>query len=381
MVYLQTEIYHFSFMNTNLNKYINSLAKQDGDIYAILKNRIWKDNKSNEIIETIAAKLSKEELELASKYKSVGLFNTGSEQKDLACYWIVLNAEYERELNKQKKICQGYSGEETMFTNNSSLKIYNGDLIDYSTLDRIKDSNVINLKNGYARIDTRINPCFYNWLDECFKNSDRYVHVDPNTFSISPLKDMILECMINPPQKDWWKNLTIYKGQNKGSRYDLMGNNPNDKDDEYDYNVKKVRRLEVSEARNYSGNLSMMIEELSQFQNQIDPNKQYVVGRMIHLDSDAQIGTPFENAILNHIDLAINLYIDDTALNRLDQDLSKCNKIVNATCRTHLLRVNNIPFKSLFKFAYAFFISKKLVDEWIKEECSIGGLDQSEICS
>ena len=38
--------------------------------------------------------------------------------------------------------------------------------------------------------------------------------------------------------------------------------------------------------------------------------------------------------------------------------------VQKATYRTHLLRVNGIPFESIFKFAYAFFKSKQLVDEW-----------------
>ena len=65
-----------------------------------------------------------------------------------------------------------------------------------------------------------------------------------------------------------------------------------------------------------------------------------------------------------HIDLAENLYVGEDAFQRDKDDLKNGKMVQKATYRTHLLRVNGIPFESIFKFAYAFFKSKQLVDEW-----------------
>lgn len=89
---------------------------------------------------------------------------------------------------------------------------------------------------------------------------------------------------------------------------------------------------------------------------------------MIHLDTDAQVGSNFEDAILNHIDVAFNLYIDEDADKRLGQHLSKGGLVQNATCRTHILRIEGIPFSSIFKLAHSFFKSRTLTDEWMEKE-------------
>jgi hypothetical protein len=48
----------------------------------------------------------------------------------------------------------------------------------------------------------------------------------------------------------------------------------------------------------------MMLEEITD--NPICNG--YYIAKCIHLDSDNNVGTQFENAVLNHIDLAINVY-------------------------------------------------------------------------
>ena len=108
----------------------------------------------------------------------------------------------------------------------------------------------------------------------------------------------------------------------------------------------------------------MTIEELTKIFVYNNPQKAFMIGRMIHLDTDAKRGTSFKDAVLNHIDLAENLYVGDDAFQRDDDDLSNGRMVQKATYRTHLLRVNGIPFESIFKVAYAFFKSKQLVDEW-----------------
>lgn len=107
----------------------------------------------------------------------------------------------------------------------------------------------------------------------------------------------------------------------------------------------------------------MMIEELSQ----IDTHG-LLFGRCIHLDTDSKFGTPFEFAQLNHLDLAINIYEGEAANKRLGDNLAAGNVTTDASYRTHLLRIEGIPFKGLFGFVIAFFRSQTLISEWFEDQ-------------
>ena len=105
----------------------------------------------------------------------------------------------------------------------------------------------------------------------------------------------------------------------------------------------------------------MMAEELSVR----DERKGYIVGRCIHLDSQSPEGTLLDQVRLDHIDLAINVYQDNAMRTRLEQKLDVDRKVVDASCRTHLLRVDGAQFPILFDCAPDFFQSSVLVLEWL----------------
>jgi hypothetical protein len=124
-----------------------------------------------------------------------------------------------------------------------------------------------------------------------------------------------------------------------------------------------LRRLEVIAKRDNNGNLSMMIEEITG----INDNG-LMFGRMIHLDTDSTFGTDFNNSNLNHLDLAINVYENDIAAKRLKDNLANGKKTVDSSYRTHLLRIENIPFKGLFGFLVSFFKSQTLMNEYFEDQ-------------
>ncbi len=57
--------------------------------------------------------------------------------------------------------------------------------------------------------------------------------------------------------------------------------------------------------------------------HQEPPSGNLVLGRCIHLDSTSAVGTPFDKAILKHLDLEINVYHEERASDRLKQHLDK----------------------------------------------------------
>jgi len=155
-----------------------------------------------------------------------------------------------------------------------------------------------------------------------------------------------------------------YNRTKEGASYILDDCSPKENLQQYwELHIKKIKRLEVIAKRSNNGNLSMMIEEITD----IDSHG-LLFGRCIHLDTDSKFGTDFENSILNHLDLAINIYEDEAAKKRLDDNLASGQVTTDASYRTHLLRVEKIPFKALFGFVVSFFKSQTLINEWLEDQ-------------
>lgn len=83
--------------------------------------------------------------------------------------------------------------------------------------------------------------------------------------------------MVIPPQFRWWDRLDIYTGNTTGSEYILLGDDiKNNRNDYYDYHFLNIRRLEVSETRKEPNYISMMIEEIEEHTNMLNPNEKYL---------------------------------------------------------------------------------------------------------
>ncbi len=122
-----------------------------------------------------------------------------------------------------------------------------------------------------------------------------------------------------------------------------------------------IERLEVKITRNSSGNLSILIEELP------FSDSPFFVARTLHCDTDAVDGTDLTDVTLNHLDFAVNLYEDDSAIERKGAYLGR-DPIVKATQRLHFFRIENIPFKYLIEYARIIMKSKELTEEWINNQ-------------
>lgn len=168
---------------------------------------------------------------------------------------------------------------------------------------------------------------------------------------------------LRPVNPKWIDNLHLFKGESTGGHYILQEPEvvPGTKMSEaerlkfWEYKFRGIRSLEVHAKRNNSGNLSMMLEEI----NDYPVCNGCYVAKCIHLDSDNNIGTQFENANLNHIDLAINVYSPEAFTERKSQSLAD-GRVVDATLRTHLLRFDGVPFKTLINLSILFFASQVL---------------------
>lgn len=240
------------------------------------------------------------------------------------------------------------------------------ELIDTACLQSIHDSEIFSRNGYFYRIDGYLSQALYPLCKKSFPDSPIFIRLDPTVrYSEQPLFQLNEEVLI-PANPNWWQNLNIHRRNKEGASYILYPKEPNkDSLQEYwEYNVKGIRRLDVVAKRNNDGNLSMMIEELSDR----DSDSGITIGRCIHLDTDDDIGTPFNESKINHLDLAINVYEGSALQNRYAGNLANGYKVEDATFRTHLLRIENIPLKSIFLFVLIFFQSKTLICDWFSDQ-------------
>ena len=210
------------------------------------------------------------------------------------------------------------------------------------------------------------------YLEETKDNYKIFVRIDPYVvLDKEPLKT-VFEEVIRPIDPKWINKLSLYPGNKTAGEYILQDPlscrlsaaklSTAEQIAYWEYHMRRVRKLEVYAARGNNKNLHMMIEEL----NEDLKYDKYYIGKCIHLDTDDAVGTAYENSILNHIDLALNVYDKDAFETRKKQSLSQ-GKVTDATFRTHILRVERVPFRHLPQIAEDFLDSITLYLEWMND--------------
>lgn len=106
-----------------------------------------------------------------------------------------------------------------------------------------------------------------------------------------------------------------------------------------------------------------MIEELADLR----ASDGFVLGRVIHWDTNEPQGTEAEKANVSHLDLAIYLYCGSDAVTRMSQTLAH-GRVQDATVRTHLLRIEGIKANAVLAFAHQFLQSRSLLCDWFNDQ-------------
>ena len=260
-----------------------------------------------------------------------------------------------------------YSINQPLFSSYQELLSHtlNGELIPSSLFQKVPLKNVVRFANGeYAYIDESLEPPLLQQLEE--RGVTYYVRVNPYYIYDTKPPIFIKEAAWRTPSPKWQNAIGIKPNQKDGFSYYI----PEDVDRDthpYEYMDRyflHILRLEGEYKRKRDGYFSMMVEELKEVSHPF-LEEFYIIGRMIHLDSidDGEDGL---NAKLKHIDLAVNIYTGDDAINRVNERLENGGKIVDATYRSHILRLNDAKLSDIIAFS-TFFESKCLQEEWIKD--------------
>jgi hypothetical protein len=237
------------------------------------------------------------------------------------------------------------------------------ELIDETVVCSFQDSEVFALNPGFAKLVPQLRPQIPAWASSQFPAAPRYLRLDPRSWYAEQPMMRLEEAAIVPADPSWMETLALFPGMKTFASYVLEDCDPKvDRAQCRDYRLRNIRRLEITAQRRGADYLTMMLEELPR----ADDRNGLMVGRCIHLDTSAQVGTPMAEVRLQHLDLAINVYRGDRRHERMADSLQN-GKVCDASYRTHLYRIEDIPFPALFAFAGMYFKSGVLLGEWVAD--------------
>lgn len=315
--------------------------------------------------------LSREDRTHALPYLALGRLGGMSGDELVAALVVVLELEDEASRIDIGERFRKYSDSQPLFTGDPSIKKAirakkknrrpDDELIN-ETAYRTHNGGLVQLRNGWGRIEKLLSPSLVNWAKTEFAGKPLFIRLDPCFWSPTRPPEPLSKAGVRPMRPGWWKSLTLRKGFSEGGHY--IRQDPGDPsvnlDHFYEYRLQGIRSLECHAKRENGGRLSMMVEELSELSSH---EGRKVVGRCLHLDTLAPQGTPVHKAPVKHLDLAINVFYDEVADQRMAVQMSQ--GMVDASVRTHLLRIEDIPFTASLEFARHFFRSDLLLAEWI----------------
>ena len=190
------------------------------------------------------------------------------------------------------------------------------------------------------------------------------VHVDPYRYYDNNLHAFCTKGIVRWLDPHWKSRKLLYSGQT-GGIYDPSYPVENlISDDAYNYLMRaKIWdsgsvRLEVSVKNNKKNGCTILLEELYYiFKDGI------LTGRCIHMDI-IEDGID-SNSIMNHIDFAINYYLNSKETKRLTSSITNNEEFVEASFRTHVVRLNKIKFESFPRLCISFIKNKRLSMEFL----------------
>lgn len=110
--------------------------------------------------------ISAYEENIALAYFPIGHFTNYDKQGRMACFCIVLEAEYAKGRNSLKRKCELYSKDQSLFKANPSLfqHVRDKELVNYSVFQRINSSEIIHFNNQYGYIDEHVPLTILDWM-------------------------------------------------------------------------------------------------------------------------------------------------------------------------------------------------------------------------
>jgi hypothetical protein len=358
---------------THVDAFADKSMQQDEAAYKLLGALMRTSVNAQDCVTFREANLIRPEIEAYTPLLETGIFPDPNPLRRLAWFafsFDVANVASNRALEEQ---CRPYALDQPLFQGapkvfeairrkeNSGSPDY--ELLDENAIKCVDDSEIYRVEQGFAKLAPQLPAGLVSWGRDAHPNAQRYLRLNPCRYYTSQPLMQILEAALVPADPTWMANVALRPGMKTFASYLLLDSDPKeDFEQSWDYRVRGARKLEITAQRREQDYLTMMIEELPK----ADDANGLMIAKCIHLDTKAIAGTPAANVVLNHLDLAINVYRGADRAARMSSSLQD-GKVVDATFRTHLYRIENVPFSALFDFAAMFLTSRYLLKEWISD--------------
>ena len=315
----------------------------------------------------------KHDLEKVRGYLKIGFYIGKTEEERVIFFCL----EFELETLIRRKclinLCKKYNDQQALFVQHPNLIEFirikgsrkgkpSNELVDYYALKQLGKSEIIKFDNSFTKL-SGLNSRLSEWIALELPDCPLFVRVNPDIVSDTQLPQLLTEeLQINPHNLDW-ASFKFKDALFTAVQYDLQDIEISleTRAEFWDYKIRGIRSLQISTSRNDKYR-SFMIEEL----NDKNGDDEILIGKCIHFDSKSFDDSKIHEQVLDHLDLAINVYETGNRTLRLNETL--CNgKITDADYRTHFLRIDNVPFKSVPVFLLLFLSGTILTNKYLND--------------
>ena len=358
-----------------LQEIVNIALKQDIDIQSLIYNPGDHKVTVQDAISLRKKFVNRTDVEKYQGYLEFDYFGDNSEDSKVASWSVLFEASDEMKKVLYRRDCEAYNSGHPLFRGDPGLFKHirkketsrrpDFELIDLSQISFSSyPGEVVGTNMGFARLSSHLDPRIVRVSKERWPSAKTYVRLDPYFFSKCEPMANLQEDTIVPANPKWFSKDNLRNGDRDYGHYVLADNpcTPENAHAFLEFNSRGVRSLEFHAQRSKDDYLSMMLEELPR----PDDSSGLMVGRCIHLDTQDPVKTPPKDAIVQHLDLAINVYEGVDRQSRLDNNLQH-GRSADASFRIHLFRIEDIPFYSIFDICYMFFESKCLLKEMMND--------------
>lgn len=332
------------------------------------------DKTANELFEFRKFFLDKHDYEKIEGYLEIGFYRNKAKEDRVTFFCLEFELETVIRRIRLINLCEKYNDKQTLFDEEPRLTSHirikgskkkkpENELIDFNAFNQLHNSEILKFDKKFAKLSSYLNPRIPEWVANNFGSSPLFVRLNPDIISDTRLPQFLTEeLQINPYNIDWSSFLFNDK-LIKATEYKLQNVELSKKSatEYWDNKIRGIKSLEISTSKK-DDYRSFMIEEM------IDKyaDEQILIGKCIHFDRQNFNDNDLDNQVLDHVDLAINVYEKETRTTRLAESL-KNGTIVDADYRTHILRVDNVPIKALPVFCLLFFGSISLTEKFIND--------------
>ncbi|MCJ2163539.1 MULTISPECIES: hypothetical protein [unclassified Pseudodesulfovibrio] len=305
----------------------------------------------------------KDEKDYRSTVETSGVYGRAGLTDDERMALILIGVDVKQQIQPREcqRCCESYHVDAPVFRKAPELwNLVRDDLVSVNSGVVAPSGQLIRYPSFLCRLHGHLPKHFilYETLFKVVGRNRLYLRVDQYDDSQS---DVIyaLEEVIRPMDPTFLKQLKIFRGEKKWGYYEVL---PPEHPTDYQYwdYHQGFGKLEVVFKRN-GDDLSCMIEELPR-----EADGRVLTSLCLHATSKCPVDTDWNDAVADHIDGAIQFYFDERALERFDSNISVAE--CDASCRTHLFRIEETSLSNLLPIAKMFFQAESLLKDWVDDQ-------------